>query len=520
MSPAAHASPVRTARPSSLQNSDFPPAAVVLKKLVARLHGRRSSGLALCTLLVLSGCAAVGPDYVPPSLSAPGQWSSRIDASTTGAEAEQRLPARWWSELSDPALDQLVDEALRTSPTLEAALAKLSQSRALHAQADAAASPSLGASAATQVESSSGSRERQSWLSTNAAWELDFFGAVRRGREGALAREAAQRASLADAQVSLAADVADAYLSQRACQSRLALSEQDVASREATEKLTATSVEVGFTAPYQGIRSTASVAEARTRLASTRAQCELLENLLTRLTGVARPSLNRILADKPTGLDRLPVPKHFSVAVPAQALLQRPDIRAAERRVAAASADIGLAEADRYPRLALNGALAYSVNETSGAGSLSFGTWSFGPSLSLPILDGGRRAAAVQAARARYDEALANFKSSARSAIQEIEDALSRYAAAHERAETARLSASQYQRFFDAVELRYREGASNLLELEDARRAMLGAQQTLLGVRLERLQAWVALNRASGGGAHHEPSSTLLSQAASSTSTE
>jgi NodT family efflux transporter outer membrane factor (OMF) lipoprotein len=323
-----------------------------------------------------------------------------------------------------------------------------------------------------------------------------------------LAREEAQLATLADARVSLSADVTDAYLSYRACQSHLALSEEDMASRVATEKLTAASVNVGFTAPYQGIRSTASVAEAKTQHAETKAQCELLENLLTRLAGIARPTLMKILADKPTGLDRLPVPKHFSVAIPSQALMLRPDIRAAERSLAAASADIGLAEADRYPRLALNGSLGYSVNGTNGSGSLSFGTWSFGPSLSLPIFDGGRRAAVVEMAKSKYEESLANYKSKTRRAIQEVEDALTRYAAAHERAENARVAASQYQRFFDAVDERYREGANNLLELEDARRVMLNAQQTLLGVQQDRLQAWIALNRATGGAAKYEAEPT------------
>lgn len=459
--------------------------------------------------LLLSACSAVGPDYVPPSLSAagvPSRWASDKHAADAAQSPPAANPATpWWSELADPALDQLVLEAFRTSPTLEAAMAKLQQSRTLAAQSDSAALPTLGASAASQRGSSdpSGSVSRQSWLSLNASWELDLFGAVTRGQQGAQARAAAQQATLADARVSLAADVSDAYLGHRACQSHLALGEQDVASREATAKLTAASVEVGFTAPYQGVRSLASVAEARTRVAATRAQCERLENLLTRLSGVARPQLMKMLAAPPTGLGRLPEPRHFSIAIPSEALLQRPDIRAAERNVAAAAADIGLAEADRYPRLALNGTLGYSASAGS-AGSLSFGNWSFGPALSLPILDGGRRAAAVEIAKSRYDEALAAFKARARSAIQEVEDGLTRYAAAHERAENARVSATQYQHFFDAVEQRYREGASNLLELEDARRAMLAARQTLLDVQQERLQAWVALNRATGGAAQYE----------------
>ena len=478
-----------------------------------RMRGPSRPTLGLCLTLLLAGCAAVGPDYVPPKLSdagVPGQWTSGSDMAGSDKAVANTSPAfQWWAELDDPLLNQMVTEGFRTSPTLGIAVARVSQARAAYAGTRAAELPAITGDAESErsASDSSGKPSTDSWLSTNASWEIDLFGAVRRGNEGAAARAAAQQATLADVRVSLAADITDAYLSFRACQSNVALSEQDVVSREATEKLTAASVTEGFTAPYQAIRSKASVAEAKTQLASTRAYCARQENLLTRLTGIPRPELMKQLAGKPTGLDRLPVPRHFGVAIPAQSLTQRPDIRAAERKVAAASADIGLAEADRYPRLTLNGSLGYEV-EGTGGGALSFGTWSFGPSLSLPIFDGGRRKAAVDVAKARYDEALAEFKAKARNAIQEVEDALTRYAAAHERAENARVSANQYQQFFKTVEIRYREGASNLLELEDARRSMLDAQQTLLNVMQERLQAWVALNRATGGAAQYEPDST------------
>lgn len=478
-----------------------------------RMRGPSRPTLGLCLTLLLAGCAAVGPDYVPPKLSdagVPGQWTSGSDMAGSDKAVANTSPAfQWWAELDDPLLNQMVTEGFRTSPTLDIAVARVSQARAAYAGTRAAELPAIAGDAESErsASDSSGKPSTDSWLSTNASWEIDLFGAVRRGNEGAAARAAAQQATLADVRVSLAADITDAYLSFRACQSNVALSEQDVVSREATEKLTAASVTEGFTAPYQAIRSKASVAEAKTQLASTRAYCARQENLLTRLTGIPRPELMKQLAGKPTGLDRLPVPRHFGVAIPAQSLTQRPDIRAAERKVAAASADIGLAEADRYPRLTLNGSLGYEV-EGTGGGALSFGTWSFGPSLSLPIFDGGRRKANVDIAKARYDEALAEFKAKARNAIQEVEDALTRYAAAHERAENARVSANQYQQFFKTVEIRYREGASNLLELEDARRSMLDAQQTLLNVMQERLQAWVALNRATGGAAQYEPEST------------
>lgn len=465
---------------------------------------------ALVASVLLAGCAAVGPDYHAPTLSekeVPNRWTSPTNTASSGAAAERDRPApvQWWTDLDDEVLNRLVREAFASSPTLEAATARLSQSRAQMVKTKAAGAPSADASLGAERAATDSTRTpyNESWSSVNASWEIDLFGAVRRGNEGAVARQEAQLATLEDARVTLAADVTDAYLGFRTCMSNLSLSAQDVASREETERLTAASVQEGFTAPYKGIRSTASVAEAKTRQAETKAQCEQLENLLTRLTGVARPVLDETLAVKPNGLDRLPVPRHFSIDVPGRALTQRPDIRAAEREVAAASADIGLAEADRYPRLALNGTLGYSATATSGSGALSFGTWSFGPSLSLPILDGGRRAAAVEIAKSKYDESLAHFKAKARGAIQEIEDALTRYAAAHERAENARVAATQYQQFFDVVEHRYREGANNLLELEDARRSALSAQQTLLAVQQERLQAWVALYRTTGGAAQY-----------------
>ena len=180
---------------------------------------------ALCLSIALGGCAAVGPNYSAPKLSeadVPSRWTSPTD--TAGGDAQAKagatLPPAWWTELSDPALNKLVAESFTTSPTLEAALAKLAQSRALHAQANAAAGPSVDGSATSerQVDNATGKTYSDSALSVNSSWEIDLFGAVRRGQEGALAREEAQLATLADARVSLSADVTDAYLCDRACQ--------------------------------------------------------------------------------------------------------------------------------------------------------------------------------------------------------------------------------------------------------------------------------------------------------------
>jgi outer membrane protein TolC len=186
--------------------------------------------------------------------------------------------------------------------------------------------------------------------------------------------------------------------------------------------------------------------------------------------------------------------------VPAQALAQRPDLFNADREVAAASADVGSAQAQRYPRLSLSGSIAAN-RFRSGGFSTDFNTWSIGPlALSLPLLDGGQRAANVNAAQAHYDEAAANYRALARQAVREVEQALVNLQSTAARGEDARVAAEGYRASFAGTEARYKNGLANLEELEDARRTQLAAETALLTLQRERALAWVALYRAMGGG--------------------
>jgi outer membrane protein TolC len=190
-----------------------------------------------------------------------------------------------------------------------------------------------------------------------------------------------------------------------------------------------------------------------------------------------------------------------SVAVlPAVLLSQRPDVYAAEREVAAASADLGSAQAQRYPRLMLNGSVG-ALNYTTLGATTDLSTWSIGPvSLSLPLFDGGRRAANVQGAQARYAEAAALYRAKARQAVREVEDALLSLASTGTQQEDAQAAVTGYAASFNATQARFRAGSASLPELEDARRVTLVAQTTLLQLELQRTQAWIALYRALGGG--------------------
>jgi NodT family efflux transporter outer membrane factor (OMF) lipoprotein len=300
-----------------------------------------------------------------------------------------------------------------------------------------------------------------------------------------------------DLRVSLAAETAAGYVDLRACESLVDVYAQDAASQKRTAELTGIKANAGLESPANASLAAASAADASNRLVAQRADCDGLVKSLTALTGLAEPALRTQLDARRA---RLPQPAAFAVEqVPAQLLMQRPDLAALAREVLAASGEVGAAQADRWPRLSLAGTI--SLARLSAGGVTERGTnWSIGPALSLPLFDAGRRAAQVDAARARYDEALARYTQRARDAVAEVETALVRLNAATRREADAQVAADGFRRFFTAAQARFDVGAESLLDLESARRNALLAAATLVGVQRERVAAWITLYRAVGGG--------------------
>jgi outer membrane protein TolC len=197
---------------------------------------------------------------------------------------------------------------------------------------------------------------------------------------------------------------------------------------------------------------------------------------------------------------KLPQPSSFAVnVVPAQVLAQRPDVAQAERELVAAAADVGVADAARYPRISIGGSVGLGLLRTGGNQQDGL-SWGFGPTLVLPIFDGGARAAQQDAARARYEAARANLDAKLRGAAAEVEEALIRLDAAHKREADALSAVQGFKDYFAAAEARWRLGAGSLIEREDARRTALAAQSALLNVQRERVAAWISLYRSVGGG--------------------
>jgi NodT family efflux transporter outer membrane factor (OMF) lipoprotein len=480
----------------------------------------RAAGLALAA--ALAGCASwpsVGPDYpgapVTRSLAqADAAAAAPADAAARGAlEPFERwqapLPhggsgadlARWWAQFDDPTLDALLEAAQRESATLAQAAARIEQARAASTAARAAGLPAVDAdlsfsrgtiSTGTSVITASTTR-----ATLPASWELDLFGRIRREREAAEARLAASDAQWHEARVSIAAETAARYLQLRYCELQMQIVRADGASRAETATISARAAEAGFQSPAAAALTRASAAEGAARLTAQLAECDAIVKGLVSLSGLSEPDLRARLA---ATAGRLPQPKDFEVAVlPASLLMQRPDLAAAERELAAASADIGAAEGDRYPRLALLGSIG-PLRLDFGGGGTTLNTWSIGPALSVPLFDGGRRAANVDAARAAYAAAEAAYRERVRRAVREVEEALVLLASANGRDADARAASQGYRQALEAAQVRWRTGLGSLIELEEVRRLALVADSTLAAVQRDRVAAWVALYRALGGG--------------------
>ncbi|MDP2817359.1 MAG: efflux transporter outer membrane subunit [Polaromonas sp.] len=470
----------------------------------------KAARLFACTTLplLLPACALQTP---PASVAAPtpSQWFAPLPAPqpVAGLPHKGTLTdlTRWWQQQGDPLLVELIAAAQAVSPTVASARARIEQARATRVASGAALLPTLDASASvSRGRSQQGAGPGPVPISTSsqaglqASWEIDLFGGKLAGRDAASERLAGAQALWHDARVSVAAEVASQYHSLRTCRQLASVTAADAVSRFETARLSGLSTGAGFTAPATDALARASAAEASSRATQQRALCELDIKALVALTGLAEPDIRQKVAS--ALVPPAQAAMIFIASLPADTLAQRPDVFSAEREVAAASAEVGSAQAERYPRLSLSGSIGNTRVRAAGVSS-TLDTWSIGPlALTLPLFDGGRRAANVDAAVARYEEAAALYRARVRQAVREVEEALVNLQSTAARSEDARLAAEGYRAAFTGTEARYKSGLGSLFELEDARRTLLAAETGLLSLQRERANAWVALYRATGGG--------------------
>lgn len=452
---------------------------------------------ALAPLLLVAGCA-VGPDYKPTPPTAPAGWVRLDGEATVAAPADL---ARWWARLNDPLLTRLVDATLKAHPDAAIAQAKLRQARAQRIVAGAGLWPEVTAAAnASRSEGSSqtgsGTVRRLYRAELDASWEVDVFGGARRGVEAAEADVAAAAASLAATRVSLAAETALAYVDVRGFQNRLAIARDNLARQSETLQLTDWRARAGLV-------SSQDVEQARTQVEQTRAQIPVLEqNLaaaedrLALLTGLPLPVLREDLAAG--GLPA--VPERFAVGIPADTLRQRPDVAAAERQLAAATARVGVAEAARWPRLTLSGTLGVEALTAGALNDPGAGFSSVIAQILAPLFDAGKRRAQVEVQDALREQAEAQYRKTVLTALAEVEDALAALKAARSReaslarAEEAAANAALLARH------RYQAGLIDFQSVLDTERNRLTVQDALATARADGVSAVIRLYKALGGG--------------------
>jgi multidrug efflux system outer membrane protein len=454
---------------------------------------------------LLQGCSLM-PSYDRPAAPVPAQFPAQPAAADDAAPAAD---LGWHDLFVDEKLRELIRLALANNRDLRVAALNIEKARALYRVQRAASLPTVNASA-----SGSGSRLAADQSGTGnamvthsysagvgfSAYELDLFGRVRSLNEQALQTFFAREETRRSAHISLVAEVASAYLALAADQDRLRLARETLRVQGESYALTRRSAEVGVASELTVRQAQTSVETARGDVADYTAQVAQDRNALALLLGTEVPErcLPAGLGDVTTavfgGRDTLPV------GLPSTVLQRRPDVLAAERQLQAANANIGAARAAFYPRIALTASAGYGSTQLDQLFKDGHGVWSFVPQVTLPIFDGGANRADLAGARVDRDIALAQYEQSIQTAFREVADALAVRATIDDRlgAQQALVEASGAS--LQLSEARFQRGVDSYLNVLDSQRTLYAAQQTLIGVRLNRASNLVTLYKVLGGG--------------------
>ncbi|WP_407935165.1 efflux transporter outer membrane subunit [Cupriavidus plantarum] len=472
----------------------------------------RSSTFRLAALtgaLLLAGCA-VGPDYKRPDAPTPAAFkeaSADMPAWTgdwkTAEPRDQAARTDWWRVFSDPDLDILMAQVEISNQNIKAAEAQYRQAAGALQAARAGLFPTLNGTASASRSGSSttsqaGNIRNGQSVTLSAAWELDVWGRVRRQVESSQASAQASAADLASALLSTQSTLAQSYFLLRIADAQRALLDRTVSDYERSLQLVRNQYAVGTAQRSDVLQSETQLKSAQAQqidIQITRAQ---LEHAIAVLIGRSPSELTMRPADFTTMLPRVPV------AVPSQLLERRPDIGAAERRMASANAEIGVAQAAYYPTLSLSATGGLTAATLARWLSLPDRIWSFGPSLAGAIFDGGLRSANKAQAVAAYDQTVAAYRQTVLNAFQEVEDNL---AAARLLEQEAVVQNDALRSARDALALvnnRYKAGTAALLDVLTAQTAAYTAERTALSITSRQYTTAVILIAALGGGWHAE----------------
>jgi len=466
------------------------------------MHKLKLPAVAVLTL-ALAACA-VGPDFVKPTVSTPEHFAQ------AGASAEALIAApdaEFWRGFNDPLLTRLVDEALNANHDLRIALARYDRSNALLRGAKFDYLPTITASGeAADTRASAdqapgvarADRDSESYSAgINASWELDLFGRVRRGVEAQRADTAASAADLAALQVAIVGEVARSYVELRGLQERLRVAQENADNQRETLRLVDARFDAGRGTEFDTSRARAQLEATLSRVPALEAQVAVTMHRLAVLTGRTPDAL---IAELQTPASLPALPARLDAGTPGELLRRRPDVAAAEHRLHSATARIGVATADLFPRFTLGGLIGSQAIDSSALFERDSETRLVALGIDWSFLDIGRVRARIAASDADAAGELARYQQSVLLALEDTENALVRYARARVEDQHLERAAIDSAKAAQLARLRFEAGAADLFEVLDAERTRLQAQDAFADVRTRSATSMIALYKAMAGG--------------------
>jgi len=463
--------------------------------------------LLFATTLGLAGCGMVGTDFQRPQAALGTQWL-QADGLHFTAQQANAAEQRWWDSFGDATLSSLVQRAAHSNLAAQAAASRLEQSRAARGMAGAAQAPSLGANGAysrarnseqglSDASGLNGQSAYNLWQTNlDANWELDLWGRVRRQVEAAEARTGVAQEQQRGVLLAVMAETARDYIELRGAQQTLAITEQLLAIARRTQELTRIRKQAGAGTELDIAEAAAHVATIEARLPPLQQHETRLVNAISLLLALPPKALHAELATA-GNIPFIAMP--VQLGVPGELAERRPDIRAAEAQLHAATATIGVAQGDFYPRITLSGSVGLQTMRLSDIG-WDAKSFAFGPGFSLPLFDGGRLRGSLLLREAQQQEAAIVYRQTVLAAWHEVEDALSAYQAQDRRQASLDEAVRQGRRALRGAELQYRQGSVDLMHVLQVQNALLANEAALVDSRAAASLSLVAVYKALGGG--------------------
>ena len=465
----------------------------------------RCGRIAACAVATLLAACAAGPDYRRPAAQMPAAWT--VEAPFRASAPADALPKTpWWERFADPTLTALETQAVAASPTLAAASARLTQARAQVAAAESGLLPSVGLAGRAARVKISKDRPLTNYQSPNfstvqndfaaqltASYEVDLAGRVRRTIEGARASAEQTAADLENTRLVLTAELATDYYTLRELDIELDVLARSIALQRRSLDLATARHDLGATSGLDVAGQQALLDSTLTQVDVLHRQRTQFEHAIATLTGTPAP----VFSIAPNVRELLP--PAVPIGVPSDVLERRPDVASAERAMAAANAQIGVATAAFYPSITLGPAYGLEATSLASLFTASSLLWSIGVSIAQPLIDSGRLAANLDFARGGYELALANYQRVVLTAMQEVEDGITGLAALERASDQANAAIASAARVLDLATARYEGGVATYLDVITAQQSLLNSERLAAQLRGQRLLTAVFLVKALGG---------------------